>query len=214
MGITVYYWPFLGRGASLVRMLEHTGTAYEYVSDKTKFPASAFGQATGDTFAPPILVDGDVSISQSVATCLYLGEKLGLKPAGYNVFKATQHCMDIVDTFENNLGKKNEDGAVLAEFLKGSRFESLMGNLERGIKGPYYYGDEPSAVDFFLLQHLDWRCSQVFDPLKARGYDALAPYPKICAIQAALQAADGYKNYKGLVPPGPLKPEIVDAFFA
>ncbi len=51
-------------------------------------------------------------------------------------------------------------------------------------------------------------------PLKARGYDALAPYPKICAIQAALQAADGYKNYKGLVPPGPLKPEIVDAFFA
>merc|ERR1712146_705111 len=92
---------------------------------------------------------------------------------------------------------KNEDGAVLAELLKGSRFESLMGNLERGIKGPYYYGDEPSAVDFFLLQHLDWRCSQVFDPLKARGYDALAPYPKICAIQAALQAADGYKNYKG-----------------
>ena len=32
--ITVVYWPMLARGASLVRMLEHTGTPYDYVSDK------------------------------------------------------------------------------------------------------------------------------------------------------------------------------------
>ena len=33
--ITVIYWPMLARGASLVRMLEHTNTPYDYVSDKT-----------------------------------------------------------------------------------------------------------------------------------------------------------------------------------
>jgi hypothetical protein len=36
MPITVYYWPMLARGASLVRMLEHTGTPYEYISDRAK----------------------------------------------------------------------------------------------------------------------------------------------------------------------------------
>ena len=121
--IQVYYWPFLGRGASLVcvhtthptsvhacththtprpltlsngldhrRMLEHTGTPYEYVSDKAKMAeyASAWGSTAGDTFAPPILVDGDVVVSQSIATCLYLGKKLGLEPPGYDVYKAMQ----------------------------------------------------------------------------------------------------------------------------
>ena len=30
-----------------------------------------------DTFAPPVLVDGDVRISQSVAVAMYVGEKVG-----------------------------------------------------------------------------------------------------------------------------------------
>ena len=77
--IIVYYWPFLGRGASLVRMLEHTKTPYEYIADRSKFPSSAFDpEASGDTFAPPFIrfPDGLV-ISQSVATCLCLGKRLG-----------------------------------------------------------------------------------------------------------------------------------------
>ena len=27
-----------------------------------------------------------------------------------------------------------------------------MGNLSRAIKGPYSFGEQPSCVDFFLLQ--------------------------------------------------------------
>ena len=50
------------------------------------------GEPHGDNFAPPLLIDGDVQISQSVATCLYLGHKLGLTPPGYNDFKAMQFC--------------------------------------------------------------------------------------------------------------------------
>ena len=29
-----------------------------------------------------------------------------------------------------------------------------MSNVERAVKGPYYFGEQPSAVDFFLLQAL------------------------------------------------------------
>lgn len=216
MGITVYYWPMLARGGSLVRMLEHTGTPYTYISDRAKMAAlaSSFGSTAGDTFAPPILVDDDFTIGQSTATCLYLGKKLGLTPPGYNEFKALQFCMDIVDTFEGNLGKNNEQGPALKAFLEGPRFAALMGNLERAIKGPYYFGEEPSAVDFFLLAHLDWRIAQVFEPLKALGIDCLAPYTKVVKVGELLRATDGYKNYKGGLQPasGPLKDEILAAF--
>jgi len=213
--IKVYYWPFLARGASLIRMLEHTGTPYEYISDKAEMAkyCSAFGAEEFDTFAPPVVVDGDMVVGQSIASCLYLGKKLGLTPAAYNEYKAMQSCSDIVDVFEGNLGKKNEDGPTLKEFLEGSRWKALMCNLERGIAGPFYFGDSPSAVDFFLLQHLDWRSSSLFDPLKSKyGVDAMAPYPKMLAIQAALRATDAYKNYKALSPMGPIKDEILAAF--
>ena len=88
-----------------------------------------------------------------------------------------------------------------------------MGNLSRAIKGPYYFGEQPSCVDFFLLQHMDWREANVFAPLKTKGIDVMAPYPKITAVVEALKAADGYKNYAGgLKTLGPIKDEVLAAF--
>uniref|UniRef100_A0A7S4M3K0 Glutathione transferase n=1 Tax=Prymnesium polylepis TaxID=72548 RepID=A0A7S4M3K0_9EUKA len=218
MVLQVYYWPMLARGAALVRMLEHTGTEYTYTSDKGEMAklASAFGASVADTFAPPIVVDGDVMVSQSVASCLYVGEKVGLLPDSINKFKAMQYCADIVDTFEGNLGKHNEAADALKAFLEGSRFKSLMANLERGIKGPFYFGDEPSAVDFFLLQHMDWRSWTIFDPLKEAPYnvDVLKEYPKVVAIRDALRATDAYKKFDKMKPMGPIKEEILCAFKA
>ena len=94
--IKVYYWPMLARGAALVRMLEHTGTPYEYISDSSKFGEvmSKWGAPT-DCFAPPVVVDGDFVVSQSTATCMYLGKKLGLTPAGYDEFKAMQRMVSL-----------------------------------------------------------------------------------------------------------------------
>jgi len=209
--LKVYYWPMLARGAPLVRMLDHTATAYEYFSDKDSMAAlaSTWG-ATGDTFAPPIVVDGDFVVSQSIASCLYLGKKLGLSPA--NEFKGTQYMLDIIDTFEGNLGKNNEQGPALKAFIEGSRFKALMGSIERGIKGPFYFGSEPCCVDFFLAAHLDWRTNQVFGPLKAKlGVDALAAFPKMVGILETLSATDAWKNCK-LRQMGPLKDEILEAY--
>jgi hypothetical protein len=36
-----------------------------------------------------------------------------------------QYCTDIVDTFEGNLGKNNEDGATLKAFLEGGTRRDL-----------------------------------------------------------------------------------------
>ena len=120
---------------------------------------------------------------------------------------------DIVDTFEGNLGKNNEHGPTLKKFLEGERWASLMGNLERGIVGPFYCGEEPCCVDFFLAAHLDWRTVSLFDPLKAKhGVDALAPFPKVSGVYAKLSSTDAWKNYKGLRSMGPVKDEVLNSY--
>eukprot|EP00326_Haptolina_ericina_P030406 CAMPEP_0181171006 /NCGR_PEP_ID=MMETSP1096-20121128/1671_1 /TAXON_ID=156174 ORGANISM="Chrysochromulina ericina, Strain CCMP281" /NCGR_SAMPLE_ID=MMETSP1096 /ASSEMBLY_ACC=CAM_ASM_000453 /LENGTH=158 /DNA_ID=CAMNT_0023258609 /DNA_START=528 /DNA_END=1005 /DNA_ORIENTATION=+ len=143
----------------------------------------------------------------------YLGKKLGLTPAGFDDAKAMQCLLDIQDLFEGNVGKNNEDGPTMKKFIEGPRFAALMGNLERAIKGPYFMGESPTCVDFFLLGHLDSRIASLFDPLKAKhGVDALAPYPKCLAIRAALRESAGYKA-STLSLSGPItKQEVLDAY--
>ena len=80
---------------------------------------------------------------------------------------------------------KNEDGATLKDFLRaGGRWHQLMSNLEAGVgPGPYYFGDSPSCVDFFIAHHVDIRCVTLFGPLsELTGEDHLSAYPKIKAI--------------------------------
>ena len=134
-------------------MLEHCGVEYEYISEASRFSEvfTRFGKGDVDCFAPPCVVDGDYVVSQSTAASLYLGNKLGLNSMdAFDVAKAVQYMADIIDTFELNVGRKNEDGASLHELLTGGRFGQLMNNIENGIKGgPYYFGSAPSCVDFF-----------------------------------------------------------------
>jgi hypothetical protein len=40
--------------------------------------------------------------------------------------------------------------------LEGDRFPKQLGNLDRAIVGPFYFGATPSASDFFLCAHVDW----------------------------------------------------------
>jgi len=211
--LKVYYWPMLARGAPLVRMLEHTGTPYEYISEAPKMgEVGSFRAGAGDVFAPPIVVDGDFVLSQSVATAMYIGKKCDLTPPGFQEFKAVQYMLDIVDVFENGFGKNNEQGPTLKKYLEGERWPKLMGNLERGIQGPFYFGAEPSCVDFFLLGHLDWR-EPTFEKLRERfQVDPIAAFPKVSAIGAELRKAKGYKEFTAVRMMNPVKDEVLDAY--
>jgi len=210
----VYYWPLLGRGAPIFRLLEYKGVDYEWISDKAKMAeiCSAFGADKYDTFAPPVVVDGDYVINQSTAATYYLGKKLGMEPAGFDSAKAFQHLATVVDIFEGGLAGSNGNGPTLKKFLEGGRWASLMANLERGIQGPFYFGAEPSCVDFFLFAHLDNAIATVFAPVKAKyGVDAMAPYAKCLAIHAALSSTDAYKASKFTHSP-PIKDEILNSY--
>lgn len=205
--IKVYYWPMLGRAGATIRMLEHTNTKYEHISD---FPsissmASVFG-AESDTFAPPVVVDNGFQISQSVAVVLYVGNKVGLDK-GLNTYKAAQWLNDIVDLFENGLAKSvNQGGAALKVYLEGngdgnpSRFAKQMTNLNRAIKGPFFMGTEPTLVDFFLCQHVDYMQANCLNRLQEQtNVNVFAPYPNVVSVYEGIRNLDSYKSYDGVV---------------
>jgi len=218
--ITLYYWPVHARCGALVAMLEEKGVAYEHVADKAKMPCAAFGAADSVNIAPPVIKDGDKLISQSTACTMYLGKRLGFDK-GVDDCLALQYLCDIVDWSENGIGKNNEDAFSLKKYMDGvdgqpSRFSIFAGCVERNIQGPYFFGAEPSYVDFFLLQHMDWR-QDLFDKLQAvTSTDPLAAYPKIKGVVAGLRTLPSYKNFKG----GPCggwkyfecKQDIIDAY--
>merc|ERR1712045_45475 len=118
---TVYYWPMLGRAAAQIRMLEAMGTEFVHVSDRAKMAehAASFGAQNAHSFAPPIVSDGTHSVSQSTASTLFLGEKLGLVEGITSSAFAVQYMADIVDWSENIIGKNNEDAAKLKAVLVG-----------------------------------------------------------------------------------------------
>jgi glutathione S-transferase len=216
--ITLYYWPLFARAGALFRMLEEKGVPYEHKSSKEEMAAKAsvFG-ASGVNIAPPIIEDGGAIISQSTACAMYLGKKLGFDK-GVDPCLSVQYLLDIVDVFEGGVGKNNEDAGLLKKFMEGddgkpSRWSAVAGTIERNIQGPYFFGAEPSYVDFFLLQHMDWR-KDMFDKLQAKtGKDFLVGYPKMKAVSEGLRSLDSYKNYKGeLKTTATFNQAVIDAY--
>jgi glutathione S-transferase len=219
--VTIYYWPMFGRGGSAIRMLEHAGAPYNHVSDMPSLAAklSAFGCTSTDNFAPPLLIDGDEHISQSTAVAMHIGNKCGLNEGITNPAKAVQHLADIVDLFELGVsGALNQGGAALKAYLEGDRLPKLLGNMERGIKGPFFFGDSPTYVDFFLCAHIDWLDFTLFDRLTAEksvGH-MLTSYSKMRGVVDGIRALGSYLEYKGPLKTGQpnfrVKDEILSAY--
>jgi len=198
--LTVYYWPMLGRGGATMRILDYAGVPYTHKSEFGEIAGvgGAFG-AQSTTFAPPILVDGDFTISQSTAVAFYVGKKCGLTE-GMDDSKAIQILADLIDTFEGGIGTAAEKGgAALKEFLEGkgdgpSRFAKLMGNLERNIQGPYFFGASLTVCDFMLCALVDWQDGTKMQRLtKETGFDPWAGFPKAAAVVAAVRGLSSYK---------------------
>lgn len=187
----------LGRAGSLVRMLEHAGIPFEY---KSSFPdlaskCSSFG-AIGDTFAPPLVEDGDFIISQSTACALYIGRKCNfIPPAAADEAKAFQYVCDLIDLFENGIANaKGKGGAELKIFLESDRFRAMLGNVERSIRGPFYFG-EVSYVDFLLCALYDWAEETLFNRLRAdKGVDVFLSASKMREVVSRIHNFESYQN--------------------
>jgi len=209
--LTVYYWPMMGRAGPVIRMLDYAGVPYTHKSEFGEIASvcGAFGAQT-TVFAPPVVVDGDYKISQSTATAMYVGKKAGLTK-GMDEDKALQILADLIDTFENGIGTAaGKGGASLKQFFEDgepSRFAKLMGNIERNIQGPYFFGASLTVPDFVLAAMTDWQDLTMLERLKKeKGFDPWSSYPKAAAVVAAVRSLPSYKANQ--------LPVVRDGFYA
>ena len=196
----IYYWPYLGRSAGAVRMCDAAGIVLPHISDKDKVMkvVSARGQSyeqattdpTTDVFAPPILYDGDMLLSQSVAIQLYLGEKLGFDKGIPSTAKAVQHMADLND-FLGEVFDNFYDMAAMRKFNE-ERFGAWVGCLDRSITGPFFYGTSVTYVDFYFLMVIDWVHKIVYDALEYKTGDLFLPYARITSLRALLHRQPWY----------------------
>ena len=202
----VYYGGELARAGALFRMcdevpgalcvFESDDTIVRRVSSSNRL-ASADGNASLDNFAPPVVLDhsNGEHISQSVAATIYLGQKLGFgEGVGDNVAKAVQYLNDLQDLNSECAAIEYLDRAAKwPDFIEGGRLDAWLGNVERSIRGPFYFGEQRTYVDFYLVQVFDWHAIRLFEPLPAAAAK-LANYPKINAILSAVRSLESYQR--------------------
>ena len=59
---------------------------------------------------------------------------------------------DLIDLFENGIAaNQGKDGTALKTFLEGDRLPKILGNIERSIRGPFYFGASPTKCGFPAL---------------------------------------------------------------
>lgn len=241
--LTLYYWPFMGRAGAVVRMLDATKTPYKWISVDRNHPTSPesvemlsmlsararpYHAVTGtctdcDTFAPPVVVDGDAVVSQSVAVAMHVGDRVGFGGTRIpSIPKAVQYMNDVADFCSEAMAAALSPDAVVKvrAFIEGGRMDAWLSNIEHSISGPYYFGQWPSYVDFHLLHMVDWAIEDAFlialtPKLEARGISPLSKVPKLRTLLALLRAEPWYgtqHKYPLNVDGERMKPESVAAY--
>jgi len=188
---TILYWEMQGRAGAALRMYAEAGVAVNFVSEFPKIASQGalFGAQTV-TLAPPIVIDGDTIISQSCATAMYVGNKLGFTAPNDAI--GLMHMGNLVDLYERELATAAKDPEKLKVFIEGAdgkpgRFSLIAGAVNRSIQGPYYFGEKPSYVDFLLGSLHAWTKGALLDKLtKVSGKDIFAPYTKLTGAASAI----------------------------
>ena len=180
MAYDFYYWPhILGRGEVVRLALEESGADYRDVSREPDDP-DAQRQVILDIlmdrsndrppFAPPFLVDGDVTIAHAANILLYLAPKIGLAPHGEgNQFFAhqlqlsiTDLLMEVHDThhpitsqmyYEDQINEAKKRSAAFVELRIPKHMEYYEKILTNNSSGSgWLIGDVLSYPDLSLFQ--------------------------------------------------------------
>ena len=216
--LVIKYWACHGRCRGLFQMLAETSTPYEHVTDMGAFGAAHFGAATAN-LAPPIVVDGALVLSQTVAVYTYVGKKLGFTvgidtPAAEA--QALQFMTDMNELHselmaEANAGQATNDVAALQAHLTGSRYKSHLAAIDRMLQGTYFFGGEaPSYVDHYADFVVTICYEKFLKPVEGKSGDTLAANaPKLMGMLAKLRARPSARQLPDLpaVPPELVIPE-------
>jgi glutathione S-transferase len=173
MTYQLYYWPGLqGRGEFVRLALEDADAPYEDVARSGEEGMAAMtallaGARNPVAFAPPVLRDGDIVLSQTANILMYLGAKHGLAPSGPAAFAANALQLTLADLVAEvhdthhpiASGLKYEDqrepararaGDFLAHRL--AKYLGFFGRFLQAQGGEFMVGKAHSYVDLSLFQ--------------------------------------------------------------
>lgn len=198
--LDLWYWPSIqGRGEFVRLPLRAAGIAYRDRAREDGVEAmmgdmAARGRAP---FAPPYLVDGDVTVAQVAAILLHLGETRGLAPDAaadrlwlhqvqltiadlvaevHNV----HHPVAMMDYYDD---QKPEAARAAAQFRE-ERLPKFLGYFEDAVAGDWLVGDRWTYGDTSLFQIVEGLRYMFPNRMKAIAGD----YPKLVAIRDRVAA--------------------------
>ena len=121
--------------------------------------------------------------------------------------------LDFLDFTEEFNNKRKEGAAAFKEFMAGPRWAGWLSHIERSIQGPYFYGEKPSYVDYYVGSAFEMG-PNTFQRLvrdKEGMGDMFAAAPKLKAVAAATITKElTAKIDKAMLPDflGPTQEEI------
>ena len=227
-GYQLYYWPHIqGRGEFIRLLLEEAGAEYVDVGRLSEERGGGIEpireilqgeQLSPPHFAPPILRDGDLVISQTANICLHLATRHGL--AGDDErdrLHANQIQLTLQDLLTEahdthhpiSVGEYYEDqkeaAARRAAAFRAERMPKFFGYLERAAApdeasgSPHMVGDQFTYADlsaFQLLRGLTYAFPNAFAELEStiphllELADAVASRDRIAAYLASERRID------------------------
>jgi glutathione S-transferase len=148
-------------------MLEELGVAYELVpvdlaAKENREPGYLRIHPLGEV---PALVDGDVTVFESIAICMYLADRFserGLAPPLSSPLRAPyyQWLLFCASTIESAIGRSAQHGGDVAEADREkarARFGAAAGVLTRALAaGDYMLGGAFSTADVIVGSNLNW----------------------------------------------------------
>jgi glutathione S-transferase len=212
MAYELYYWPTIqGRGEFVRLVLEEAGVDYVDVVRRSEAEGGGVEAlravlATSEHFAPPILKDGETTVSQTPLIMDYLGAKHGLAPTDSTERrKALQLSMVLADF----LVEAHDVHHPLAKefYYEEQRDEALRRSVNfREVRIPKFF-------DYFerllaanggrlagdALSHPDLSLFQTVEGLRYAFPTAMAGlepgYPNIVALHAAVADRPNIRSY-------------------
>ena len=144
--------------------------------------ASADGAKVSDMFAAPLVFYKGQHVSQSVAATAFAGEALGfgkaIPPGGTP--KAIQYMLDLRDFVDQIAG--TPPWVTFDQVVESGRLDKWMGNFERSIVGPFFYGKERTYVDYYFVSMFRWvryKLATHDPPSDFPAYRLMMKYPKV-----------------------------------
>ena len=191
--VVIKYWGILARARGLFQMCLEKDQPFEHRTEMAGMGCAFFG-AESTNLAPPVLVDGDLTLSQSVACYTYLGKKLGFTSGidgPRSEARALQYMEDLNELHTEITQKafaSKTDVAALQTYLGDKRYKARLQAINRAVSGEFFFGSEPSYVDFYADAVLTMCEAKFLNPIKPKSGDTLETFaPKLVAAVAAIR---------------------------